>query len=97
MLVLSSSKTFITVRATDPRYMPSHQREHLYADIFCPFPTSEYTFTVKDAYSMYPEAALLRDTSSKSLIKESETIFSRHDYPLTIKIDNGPNLVSVEM
>ena len=97
MLVLSNSKTFITVQATDPIYMPSHQWEYLHASIFCPFPTSEYTFPVNDAYSMYPEATLLQDTSSKSLIKESETIFSRHDYPLTIKTDNGPNLVSVEM
>ena len=37
------------------------------------------------------------DISSKSLIKELESIFSRHDYPLTLKTDNGPNFVSVEM
>ena len=31
------------------------------------------------------------------LIKELEFIFSRNGYPLTLEIDNGLNLVSVEM
>ena len=47
--------------------------------------------------SLMPEDILLKDTSSKSLMMELESIFSRHDYPLTLKTDNGPNLVSVEM
>ena len=33
----------------------------------------------------------------KSLINELESIFSRYGYPVTLKTDNGPNLVSVEM
>ena len=81
----------------NPIYMPSHPWEYLYVDICVPFPKGEYIFTVIDAYSRYPEAALLKETSSKSLIKESESILSRHGYPLTLKTDNDPNLVSVEM
>ena len=77
--------------------MPSLPWEYLYGDICGPFPTGEYIFTVTDAYSRYPEAIHLQDTSSKSLIKELESIFSRHGYPLTLKTNNGPNLVSVEM
>ena len=73
--------------------MLSNPREYLYADLCGPFPTVEYIFTVIYAYSRYPEAVLLKDTSSKSLIKELELIFSRHGYPLTLKTDNGPNLV----
>ena len=77
--------------------MPSHPWEYLYADICGPFPAGEYIFAVIDGYSRYPEAVLLKETSSKSLIKELEPIFSRHGYPLTLKTDIGPNLVSVEM
>ena len=50
-------------------YVPSHPRKYLYADLYGPFPTGEYIFTVIDAYSRYPEAVLLKDTSSESLIK----------------------------
>ena len=31
------------------------------------------------------------------MIKKLESTFSRHGYPLTLKTDNGPNLISVEM
>ena len=61
-------------------YMPSHPCEYLYVDICGPFPTGEYIFTVIDAYSRYPEVILLKDTSTKSLIKELESIFSRYGY-----------------
>ena len=77
--------------------MLSDPWEYLYADLCGPFPTGEYTFTVIDAYSRYPEAVLLKDFSWKILIKELEFIFSRNGYPLTLEIDNGLNLVSVEM
>ena len=62
----------------NPIYMPSHPWEYLYADICGLFPTGEYIFTVIDAYSRYSEALLLKETSSKSLMKELESIFSRH-------------------
>ena len=52
--------------------MLSHALEYLYADIYGPIATGEYIFTVTDASSRYPEAVLLKDTSSKSLIKELE-------------------------
>ena len=52
-----------------PIYMPSHPWEYLYADIYGPFPTGECILTVTDVYSRYPEAVLLKDTPSKSLIK----------------------------
>ena len=77
--------------------MPLHSWEYLYADLCGPFPTGEYIFTVIDAYSRYPEAVLLKDTSSKNLIKELESIFSKHGYSMTLKTDNCPNLVSAEM
>ena len=75
--------------------MLSHPWEYLCEDLCGPFPTGDYIFTVSDAYSRYSDVVLQKDTSSKSLIKELESIFSRYGYPL--KTDNGPNLVSVEI
>ena len=80
-----------------PMYMPSHPWEYLYADLCGPFPTGEYIFTVIDVYSRYPEAVLLKDTSLKSLIKELESISSKHGYPMTLKTGNCPNFVSAEI
>ena len=79
--------------------MLSHQWEYLYMSLCGSFPIGEYIFTVPDAYSRYPETVFLKDTSSKSLIKELVDIFQTlwHWKPMTLKTDNGPNLVSVEM
>ena len=62
----------------NPIYTPPHPWKYLYADLHGPFHADEYIFTVIDAYSRYPETGLLKDTSSKSLIKELESVFSRH-------------------
>ena len=66
---VTSSSQFEPLNAI---FMLSYPWEYLYADICGPFPTGEYIFTVTDAYSRYPEAVLLKDTSSKSLMKELE-------------------------
>ena len=54
----------------NPIYMSWHPWEYLYVDLCGPFATGEYIFTVIEVYTRYPEAVLLKDTSSKSLIKE---------------------------
>lgn len=97
MLVLSSSKPSSQFELLNPMYMPSHQWEYLYADLSCPFPTSQYIFTVINAYCRYAEAVLLKDTSSKSLIGHSESTLFRDGYPMTLKNDNGLNPVSVKI
>ena len=97
MLVLSRSKPSSQFELVNPIYMPSCQWEYLYADLSRPFPTGQYIFTVINAYYRYPEAVLLKDTSSKSLIGESESTLFRDGYPMTLKTDNGPNPVSVEI
>ena len=97
MPVLSSSNTFTTIQTTQPNMHAIALMGIFICGPMWTIPTGEYIFTVIDAYSRYSEAVLLKDTSSKSLIKELESIFSRHGYPLTLKTNNGLNLVSVEM
>ena len=75
--------------------MPSHPCKYLYEDLRGPFPAGEYIFTVSDVYSRYPDAVLLKDTSLKCLIKELESIFSRHGY--TIEKLQRSKLFLVEM
>ena len=97
MLVLSSSKPSSQFELLNPMYMPSHQWEYLYADLFRPFPRGQYIFTVINAYCRYTEAVLLKGTSSKSLIEDSESTLFRDGYPMTLKTDNGLDPVSVEI
>ena len=79
-----------------PIYMLLHPWQYLYPDLCGPFLTGEYIFTVTDAYSRYQEAVFLKDTSSKSLIKELESIFSKHGYPMTLETTYENYLCSKE-
>ena len=81
----------------NPVYMLWHPWEYLYAELCGPFPTGEYIFAVIDAYSRFSEAVLLKNTFSKSFIKELESIFSRHGFPVILKTGSGPNLASAKM
>ena len=82
---------------TKPHIHATTPLGHLHTYLCGPFSAGEYIFTFIDVYSRYSETVLLRDTSSKTLIKELESIFSRHDYPLLLKTNNGQNLISVEL
>ena len=77
--------------------MLSHLWEYLYVNLCSLFPSDECIFTAINVYSRYPEAVFVKDTSSKSLIKRLESIFSKHGYPMTLKTNNGSNHISVEM
>ena len=58
---------------------------------FCgPFPTGEYLLVVIDAYSRFPEVAIINSTAGGGTIKELSRIFSTHGLPAVIKSDNGP-------
>ena len=58
---------------------------------FCgPFPTGEYLLVVIDAYSRFPEVAIVNSTAGGGTIKELSRIFSTHGLPAVVKSDNGP-------
>ena len=57
---------------------------------------NKYLVTYVDYFSSFPEAAITRDISSKSIVKILVNIFARHSYPEEIVSDNGPYFVSQE-
>ncbi|UYV71889.1 K02A2.6-like, partial [Cordylochernes scorpioides] len=56
-----------------------------------------YVLTVIDYYSSYPEAMIIEDISSKTIIKKLMEIFARHGYPHEVVTDNGLQFVSTSM
>ena len=57
---------------------------------------NKYLVTYVDYFSSFPEAAISRNISSKSIVKILMNIFARHGYPEEIVSDNGPQFVSQE-
>ncbi|XP_064461755.1 uncharacterized protein K02A2.6-like [Ornithodoros turicata] len=58
---------------------------------------SDFILTVIDYYSSFPEAFVMRDTSSSSIKVRLRTLFSRMGYPSEIVTDNGRQFISHEM
>ncbi|XP_051804922.1 uncharacterized protein K02A2.6-like [Acanthochromis polyacanthus] len=54
---------------------------------------NEYILTVIDYYSSFPEAVVISDISSKTVVKELTKIFARFGYPLQVVSDNGRQFV----
>lgn len=60
------------------------------ADFCGPFSTGETILVVLDAYSKYPEVAIVPSTAVKDTIPALEHIFATHGIPEVLKTDNGP-------
>ena len=64
---------------------------------FCgPVQSGEYLMVVIDEYSRYPEVELINSTSSQTVIRHLDAIFSRHGIPSVLKTDNGPPFQSTD-
>ena len=75
---------------------PDKPWEDLAADLMGPLPNGESLLVLVDYYSRYIEVVILKSTTSEKLIAELDRIFSIHGIPLSLKTDNGANLVSDE-
>ena len=56
----------------------------------------KYILTYIDYYSSYPEACVLKEITSRKVIKALADIFSRFGYPEEIVSDNGKQFTSSE-
>ena len=75
--------------------LPSHPWEKVASDLFH-LNNSTYLIVV-DYFSRYPEVVQLTSTTSRSVIKALQAIFSRHGVPSVFMSDNGPQFSSKEM
>ncbi|UYV63748.1 hypothetical protein LAZ67_2005487, partial [Cordylochernes scorpioides] len=76
--------------------LPSKPWMKLGIDIVGPI-GHHYVLTVIDYYSSYPEAMIIEDISSKTIIKKLMEIFARHGNPHEVVTDNGLQFVSTSM
>ncbi|UYV67691.1 hypothetical protein LAZ67_5001628, partial [Cordylochernes scorpioides] len=76
--------------------LPSKPWMKLGIDIVGPI-GHHYVLTVIDYYSSYPEAMIIEDISSKTIIEKLMEIFARHGYPHEVVTDNGLQFVSTSM
>ena len=51
---------------------------------------------IVDSYSQYIEIAKLTNTSSKTVIECTKSVFAQHGIPTTVKSDNGPQYTAAE-
>ena len=68
----------------------------LHLDHCGPFLTGEYILVVIDAYTRYPEIAIVKSTSAFTTINHLNRIFATHGLPSRVKTDNGPPFNSKE-
>ena len=69
----------------------------LHLDHCGPFPSGEYILVVIDAYTRFPEIAIVTSTSAFTTINHLRRIFATHGLPSRVKTDNGPPFNSKEL
>ena len=68
-----------------PNVMPSKPWERLHMDFLGPYPTGETLLVVTDAYSKFPEVEIMKSTTTKSVTKRLDRIFSTHGWPQEVR------------
>ena len=74
--------------------VPAKPWQKVGADLFH-FKDNDYLIVV-DYFSNFPEVALLKGTTSSTVITHMKSIFARHGIPEIVISDNGPQFASKE-
>lgn len=77
--------------------LPSAPWEHLAIDFQGPLPSGHNLLVVVDYYSRYFEVDVMKNIDAAETIKRLECIFARFGLPISLKADNGPQLVCEEI
>ena len=77
-----------------PTKLPKEPWTELAIDICGPFPTGEYIVVLTDYYSRCPEAKILKNVTSATILKWLNSIFAQHGYPQVLKSDNASYFTS---
>ncbi|XP_062699677.1 uncharacterized protein K02A2.6-like [Aedes albopictus] len=62
------------------------------ADFLGPLPDGQYLLVVVDYYSRFMEVSEMHSITASETISELAIIFSRFGLPMTLRVDNGPQL-----
>ena len=71
--------------------------EKLFLDLCGPYPSGEYILGIIDGFSRWPDAYIIKSTTSETIIKCLLNTCVTHGFPLEITSDNGANLISAEI
>lgn len=63
-------------------------------DFLGPLPSGDSLFVLVDYYSRWPEVIPMKETSTETMIKSLDNIFTHFGYPQIIRCDNGPQFRS---
>lgn len=77
--------------------LPTAPWEHLAIDFQGPLPSGHNLLIVVDYYSRYFEVEVMKKIDATETIKRLERIFARFGLPISVKADNGPQLVCDEI
>ena len=76
--------------------LPDHCWDKCALDLVGPFPGEVYIMTVVDYKSKWPEAIVLKQITSKSIITALKDIFARFGNPKVLVTDNGRQFIAEE-
>lgn len=80
----------------NPPLASLHPWDRVHIDFAGPFEERMFLVAV-DAYSKWPEVAIMRSTTAEKTIEKLGEMFSRFGSPAQLVSDNGPQFVSQEM
>ncbi len=79
-----------------PTKLPDKPWDKIAIDICGPLPSGESIIAIVDYYSRWPEAKVMRTTSTRSILNWLNEVFATWGYPRKLKTDNGPQFTSTE-
>ena len=79
-----------------PTPLPEHCWDKCAIDLVGPFPGQIYILTLVDYRSKWPEATILKGTTTQKIIFVLTEIFARFGNPKVLLSDNGPQFTSEE-
>lgn len=76
--------------------LPDGPWQELGIDLCGPFPTGENLLVVTDYYTRWMEVAVIKSTTTTTVINNLEPLFARFGLPVTVVTDNGPQFRGAE-